>query len=126
MPIRFVYMAMVWIFAWLALLARSDGAKNAEILMIRHEVAMLRRQIARPKPDWADRAILPSLGPAAACQPPHAPARDPPNPACLAPAPDQAKRTCPSPAGRPPIPDDVVVIVFPCSVANAASDQQGR
>jgi len=61
MLIRLVYLAMVRIFAWLALLARSDGAKNAEILVLRHEVAILRRQIARPKPDWADRAMLASL-----------------------------------------------------------------
>jgi hypothetical protein len=40
------------LFSWLALLARSDAAQDAEILVLRHEVAVLRRQIARPKPDW--------------------------------------------------------------------------
>jgi putative transposase len=60
MLIRFVYLAILGIFAWLALLARSDGAKDAEILVLRHQVVILRRQIARPKPDWADRAILAS------------------------------------------------------------------
>ncbi len=42
----------------MALLARSDASKDVEILVLRHEVAVLHRQVARPKPDWADRALI--------------------------------------------------------------------
>jgi putative transposase len=59
--IRLVYLFVVRVLGWLALLAGSDAAKDVEILVLRHEVAVLRRQVARPRPDWADRAILAAL-----------------------------------------------------------------
>jgi hypothetical protein len=59
--ILLVCLFMVRVFDWLALLARKPAAKDAEILVLRHEIAVLRRQVARPSPDWADRAVVAAL-----------------------------------------------------------------
>ena len=52
---------MVRVFGWLVLLGRSQASKDAEIMVLRHEMMVLRRQVAQPRPDWADRAVLAAL-----------------------------------------------------------------
>jgi transposase InsO family protein len=59
--LRLVYLAVLRMFALLALLARSDRAKDAEILILRHQVAVLQRQVKTPQLSWADRAVLAAL-----------------------------------------------------------------
>jgi hypothetical protein len=52
---------MIGVFGWLLLLGHSQASKDAEIMVLRHEVTMLRRQVTRSKQGWADRAILAAL-----------------------------------------------------------------
>lgn len=61
MSVSLAYRLLVTALSWLALLARSSSSKDAEILALRHEVAVLRRTNPRPRMCWTDRAVLAAL-----------------------------------------------------------------
>jgi transposase len=61
MSLRVVYLVVLRVFGWLALLARSGRSKDAEILILRHQVAVLQRQVKAPRLSWADRVVISAL-----------------------------------------------------------------
>ena len=60
---RLLYLIFLHLLNLLMMLGRSSASKDIEVLVLRHEVAVLRRTTRRPRLDWADQAILAALVP---------------------------------------------------------------
>ncbi|MGW7007340.1 helix-turn-helix domain-containing protein [Streptomyces sp. NPDC054933] len=61
MLLRLLYLILTRLLSWLLLLSRSPASKNIELLVLRHEVVVLRRTNPKPRFDWADRAYFTAL-----------------------------------------------------------------
>jgi hypothetical protein len=59
--LRLLYLIFDRLLSWLTLLGRAASSKDIELLVLRHEVAVLRRTNPRPRLDWADRALFAAL-----------------------------------------------------------------
>ncbi|MEU0940230.1 integrase core domain-containing protein [Embleya sp. NPDC005971] len=118
MAVRLLYRLLVHVVAWLALCARSSASKDAEILALRHEVAVLRRANAKPRSSWADCAslsalarVLPKALRAHRIVAPGTPLRRHRRPVA-------ARWRQPRRPGRPPLADDVVALIVRFATEN--------
>ena len=58
---RLLYQVFTKLAGWIVLRTRSDTTKDIEILVLRHQLAVLQRRTPRPRMSWADRALIAAL-----------------------------------------------------------------
>lgn len=107
------------VVAWLVLLSRSPAANEAQILILRHEVAVLRRQVAAPGPSRPDRALMTAL---ARLLPRSLRGDRIVSPRTLLAWHQRLvtkMRTLPPPPGRPPLPEDVRDLIIRLGTENS-------
>ncbi len=61
MALRLIYQMFTKLLGWVVLRTRSDTTKDIEILVLRHELAVLHRRTPRPRMSWTDRALIAAL-----------------------------------------------------------------
>jgi hypothetical protein len=59
--LRLIYQMFSKLLGWIVLRTRSDAAKEIEILVLRHQLAVLQRRTPRPRITWTDRALIAAL-----------------------------------------------------------------
>ena len=61
MALRLIYLMFSKLLSWIVLRTRSDATKEIEILVLRHQLAVLRRRTPRPRMSWTDRTVIAAL-----------------------------------------------------------------
>ena len=61
MALRLIYQMFSKLLGWIVLRTRSDTTKDIEILVLRHQLAVLQRRTPRPRMSWTDRALIAAL-----------------------------------------------------------------
>jgi putative transposase len=61
MATTLIYQTLAQLLRWIVLRTRSDATKEIEILVLRHQLAVLRRRTPRPRISWSDRAVIAAL-----------------------------------------------------------------